>query len=147
MQKRCIKCQQIKPLEEYYKHPRCLDGHSNKCKSCTREHVKAHYHDPEVYPRITEYERKRARDPVRRAKRRIYMARHRANFPGKWKARYAVDNAIRDGRLTKQPCEVCGSLKVEGHHSDYRKKLDVRWFCRKHHSNLHMELAGKIASA
>lgn len=40
---------------------------------------------------------------------------------------------VKRGKIVKMPCEVCGSLKVEAHHEDYNKPLEVRWFCRKHH--------------
>lgn len=39
----------------------------------------------------------------------------------------------RRGKLVPQPCEVCGSAEVEKHHDDYRKPLQVTWFCRQHH--------------
>jgi hypothetical protein len=41
------------------------------------------------------------------------------------------------GKLIRQPCEVCGSKKVEAHHDDYTKPLDVRWLCKKHHAEHH----------
>lgn len=53
------------------------------------------------------------------------------------KANQAVNNAIRDGRLTRQPCEVCGAQKAQAHHEDYSKPLDVRWLCTKHHAEWH----------
>ena len=31
----------------------------------------------------------------------------------------------RDGRLIRQPCEVCGEVKSQAHHGDYGKPLDV----------------------
>lgn len=52
-------------------------------------------------------------------------------------AHVAVGNAIRDGKLKKKPCEVCGSIKVEAHHDDYSKPLKVRWLCIKHHNHHH----------
>ena len=55
----------------------------------------------------------------------------------KFKARYTMGNAIRDGRLKRGVCEVCGNTHVDGHHDDYSKPLDVRWLCRKHHYELH----------
>lgn len=59
---------------------------------------------------------------------------HRAKNPLKYKARTAVGNAVRDGRLIKGPCEVCGTTKrVQAHHHDYSKPLDVRWLCFQHH--------------
>jgi hypothetical protein len=52
--------------------------------------------------------------------------------------RYALVYQTR-GKLTKKPCEVCGSELVEMHHEDYSKPLEVRWLCRKHHLELHVK--------
>ncbi len=46
---------------------------------------------------------------------------------------------FKRGKLIRQPCEMCGSEESQMHHSDYSKPLDVRWFCRVHHLNLHKE--------
>ena len=59
-----------------------------------------------------------------------------ARNPEKRSAQVAVSNAIRDGRLERQPCEVCGE-KAQAHHDDYSKPLDVRWLCPIHHGALH----------
>lgn len=57
--------------------------------------------------------------------------------PEKIRAQQLAGNAIRDGRLLKEPCEVCGNERVDAHHDDYSKPLDVRWLCRKHHMQHH----------
>ena len=44
---------------------------------------------------------------------------------------------IKMGKLISKPCEVCGDLKVDAHHDDYAKPLDVRWLCKKHHREHH----------
>ncbi len=66
-------------------------------------------------------------------------ARARANWiaknPEKRRAQVAVGNAIRDGRLEKKPCEFCGEIKVEAHHHDYSRPLDVVWLCKAHHGH------------
>lgn len=78
--------------------------------------------------------------------RERYPERHRAkaiqrtaNYP---KARYAIDavrNALKRGRLKRQPCEVegCGKRYTHGHHDDYDKPLEVRWLCPVHHTEWH----------
>jgi hypothetical protein len=58
------------------------------------------------------------------------------NHPEKRKARNMVSNAIRNGKLKRQLCEVCGE-KAHAHHEDYSKPLDVRWLCPTHHMRLH----------
>jgi len=60
----------------------------------------------------------------------------RAN-PKKYAAHIAVQRALGQGKLSKQPCEVCGEPKVDAHHDDYSKPLKVRWLCRTHHTRLH----------
>ena len=59
----------------------------------------------------------------------------RLRWPEKYRARTKVGNAIRDGRLIRKPCEVCGQ-KAHAHHEDYSKPLDVRWFCPLHHHGI-----------
>ena len=58
------------------------------------------------------------------------------------KAAYQIfKNAIKTGRLEKQPCERCGSaVRVHGHHDDYYKPLEVRWLCPKCHMERHREM-------
>ncbi len=56
------------------------------------------------------------------------------------RAHAAVAVAIRKGRLTKQPCAVCGSLNAHAHHEDYSKPLDVMWLCPAHHNARHRAL-------
>ena len=66
-------------------------------------------------------------------KRTEYSRTWRQKNPEKYKAQNAVNNAIRDRKLTKGTCEECGSEEVEAHHDDYSKPLEVRWLCVKHH--------------
>lgn len=116
------------------------DGHLGKCKACTKLDVANRYRDPISLERIREYEKKRFKDPRRKAFIKKYRLQRNENFPGKTKARAKVSNAVRDGRLIKKPCEICGEKKVQAHHDDYRKYLEVRWLCFKHHRNQHNQL-------
>ncbi len=66
--------------------------------------------------------------------------RYRATEAGqiKNKAREKTRTALRSGKLERLPCEVCGSTdKVESHHPDYSKPLEVLWLCKEHHAQAH----------
>lgn len=65
-------------------------------------------------------------------------------YPERNKANIALSNAIRDGRVARDPCHCCGAAEVEGHHADYSKPLDVTWLCIEHHNQLHNEHAAHL---
>lgn len=50
-------------------------------------------------------------------------------------ARRQLTQAIKKGILIRESC-YCGEIKVEGHHPDYSKPLEVIWACKKHHAML-----------
>lgn len=131
--KPCMKCGLVLELDQFYKHPQMGDGHLNKCKDCTRADVAANY--ARRREQYAKYERRRFQHPDRKAKVAVYRQNLRRANPLKAKAWNAVSNAIRDGRLTRPPaCSVCGKVgKVQAHHHDYSKPLDVIWECFKCH--------------
>lgn len=125
------------------------DGYLNFCKKCVCGRVRS-YRTANL-DRIRAYDRKRGMTEERRERVRQYLRDNpeiRAKALAAWVKRHphqvrasvAVNNAVRDGRLTKQPCEVCGDPKVEGHHDDYSRPLAVRWLCDTHHKEHHRNL-------
>jgi len=111
------------------------DGHLNKCKKCTKNDVNKHR--KENIDKIREYDRNRFQnDSDRRAYSYARAKTDRIKFPEKYKARTAVSNAIRDKKLKKMPCCVCGSEKSQAHHEDYSRPLDVIWLCVIHHAEI-----------
>lgn len=128
MMKTCFKCGVEQPLDDFYKHPAMAGGHLNKCKSCTKSDVKADYRaNPQAH---SEYDRKREQTPERKAQKADAQRRYRAANRIKSHARGMVDAAIRLGKLVPGSCHDCGTTeKIEGHHEDYAKPLDVIWLC------------------
>jgi ribosomal protein S27AE len=61
--------------------------------------------------------------------------------PDRYKAHNAVSNALRDGKLTRGPCENCGAPRAHAHHDDYSKPLEVRWLCSTCHGIEHRRIA------
>lgn len=72
--------------------------------------------------------------------KREAVERSRRRHPERESARRAVHSAVRRGDLVKAPCH-CGEIKVEGHHPNYSKPLEVIWLCRQHHAELHRRAA------
>jgi len=131
----CFKCGGEKDLDDFYKHPKMADGHLNKCKECTRADAAMNYaDDPEKHKA---YDRNRQQIPERRAKKIQYQARRRTLHRDRYRANQILGNAVRDGRVIRMPCEVCGDTKSEAHHDDYSFPLLVRRLCFKHHRKLH----------
>lgn len=127
--------------------PRTCDcGTCKKCKH--RIYIKARYdamsteerrewiarRDPE---KVRASELRRTMTPERQVHLRAQTVKTRRRNPLKYKARTAVSNAIRDGRLERGSCEQADggacSGPVQAHHDDYSRPLDVRWLCRGHH--------------
>lgn len=127
----CMKCGLEKHLSDFYKHPEMTDGHVNKCKACNKKDVTKNRKDKIEYYR--EYDRKRGNRQGYE-----YTKEYRKKNPEKYNAHKAVGNAIRDGKLKKKPCEICGTTKyLVAHHEDYSKPLDVIWLCSAHHKWIH----------
>jgi hypothetical protein len=138
--KKCPYCGLIKTLENFKKDNRRSDGRATECKSCHNK-------------KYSEYN-KRTR-PIHwsrlynwRCKNREHVNKQALGYQqtpqGKIRksARDKVYNAIKTGKLLKQPCEVCGkSLEIaktaHAHHEDYNKPLEVIWLCRTHHAERH----------
>lgn len=109
------------------------ETHKEKC----RAQFKAYYATHKEHKRATTLEWRKRNPELVRAMRRRAVARYRRRYPEKAHAHDTLCRAIQRGVIVKQPCVVCGSIKAEGHHSDYTKPLDVIWLCRKHHRDIH----------
>ena len=45
--------------------------------------------------------------------------------------------AIKNGKIKRSACVVCGRKNAYGHHQDYKKPYDVIWLCPIHHKLIH----------
>ena len=135
--KTCFKCGELKPLESYYRHSCMADGHLNKCISCTRKDVMDHR--LKNLDRIRQYDRDRYQTNDKRKEQ--YNSLRFRRPPEHIRANYALGNAIRDGRVIRaEACWHCGSTeRIEGHHVDYSRPLDVVWLCRSCHCKAHRQ--------
>lgn len=117
--KTCFKCGKTKPLSDFYTHKQMADGHLGKCKDCTRADTR---NRERTNPKSVLQSR---------------LATH-SKAPTKRNACRVVDAALRAGELEKSHnCALCNcpdtEKRIEAHHYDYSKPLDVTWLCPECH--------------
>lgn len=137
----CTTCGESKGSDQFY-------ARGARYKTCT---IKAVKRRSLTNPKVQEYDRARAKRPDRVARASSVTKRWREKHPEAYRAQNAVNNAIRDGKLERGPCSICGTSKhVHGHHKDYSRPLDVTWLCAKCHQRIHAtfpELGGHYQEA
>ncbi len=156
--KRCCRCGLTKAVREFYRHSGHADGLRSECNVCNLKAVKAYQQSPrgqakrQAYngsapgraagaryrrsPRGKAVKAHYNRSPNGKAVQARADRQHRYWYPDKINARKAVDHALQTGRLTREPCEVCGAEPAQGHHDDYSKPLEPRWLCVRCHNKL-----------
>lgn len=114
------------------KHENDFYANDTTCKDCRKARVKQN--------RLAKIDYYRAYDRLRGNRQGYeYTREYRKANRNKYNAHKIVGNALRDNKLERLPCEVCGTTtRVHGHHDDYAKPLDVRWLCAAHHRQWHM---------
>jgi len=139
----CPKCLTVKPLFDFYQRPGYGCGFSSWCKACTLNQQKQRLQVLKQNPEWVSRQREIARN---------YMAKHPEKWnkhnPG-WKrgklskervAAYHRANEAEARGILVNPgaCEVCGrsGTRLEKHHEDYSKPLEVKWLCRACHAFL-----------
>ncbi len=142
MKKTCSRCDVEKDISLFQIRKASKDGYTAACKACLSSYDKARANNASRVKAREEYAKSDRGIAAGVAARQRYIDRN----PVKRKAHIIVGNAIRDGKLHKQPCEECGNSKVHAHHDDYAKPLNVRWLCPAHHSQWH-EVNGDAANA
>jgi len=153
--KKCITCKEEQDLGKF--SLRKTGRPVSECKSCSAKRSNKWYKDNrEKSIEIRKRANERNRTPEERAKsnkrqkewckKNPEKVRARINtydrkYPEKKLARQTVMWALRLGVLIKpNSCERCkNEIKLEAHHHDYSKPLEVNWFCRLCHAQLHFE--------
>ena len=131
--KKCNSCGEAKEAGSFQKRMASQDFLTASCKVCLKERDRIRDQSSERKAMKKAYSlTDGGREAGNRAKRK-YSENHlicRA-------AHCLVGNSIRDGKITREPCESCGAAIAQAHHDDYAKPLDIRWLCPTCHTEWH----------
>ena len=138
----CRTCSTNKPISEFY--VRENGKRRNECKRCwIRRTVERDRGSSERRCYKTEWARSRPRTKTVKspAKSRESYLR---NLP-KYRARQRVRTAVRNGSIVKpEACPRCARpttpSKMQAHHRDYSKPLEVEWMCSGCHGLQHLKV-------
>jgi hypothetical protein len=139
--KRCFRCGEVKPSNEFYCHAAMADGHLGKCKDCTRADVAAHR--KRNIDKIRAYDRSRAKRTETKARISMTVKAWRKSHPEGHRAQCAANNALRDGRISRAPerCPRCSRQReLVKHHPDYSQPLLIEWMYQACHKQEHETL-------
>ena len=156
--KTCFKCNEERPLSEFYKHKMMADGHLNKCKACAKQDARSHRE--QNLERVQDYDRARGMLP-HRVKARAEYAKTDAYKASQSKANAKYRDNNKDKRRTVKL--ACQRSRDAGKHSRTppwltkedkaaikSKYAEARWMTArtgiKHHVDHIVPLLGKQAS-
>ena len=134
--KRCCVCGSEKQLDAFNRNSKSRDGRDSRCRDCARERQREYrLKNPN---KQREWEQRAGE--AARLKRVERNRRWREENKEKRRAQLKLSKAIERGVITRPDiCERCHARarRIEGHHFDYSKPLEVEWLCttchRLHH--------------
>lgn len=149
--KKCVKCGQEKKITAYGKNKASKDGLHYACKECVNAASRAYFesHREQVLQKNKE---KGAEVRARFAEKHgaeylnAYQRDYYKHNPSRQRRAYAygqLAQALAKGTVIKShKCEMCSveegnGMKIEAHHKDYLKPLEVMWLCKKCHGKVH----------
>lgn len=127
--KKCIRCGELKPLSEFYKHPQMADGHLNKCMECAKKDSIRNYDKKIQNPEWAEKETQRAKEKYHRL-----GYKNKKRTPNSRKITLIDRSAKAISRTRARGHNVGGK---ETHHWNYNEPRIIILMPRRVHRRLH----------
>lgn len=133
-EKKCSKCNQVKPLTEFYKNNQMKDGLFGKCRACCKSYTKKYR---ELKAKDPEWVFKEA-ERQRRVKRESYSRNAVKVYQKEWQTKYNNLNPMKvKAKSASQHIEVGEGL--ERHHWSYKEEhwKDIFPLSKSDHMKIH----------
>lgn len=117
---RCSQCGVIKPLTEFHARKDSKSGRRTDCRKCRYERNRYYYSTDQGKKIVSEQSKRRWK------RNKLVVA-----------ARNLVNSLILRGKISKEPCKICGSSSSQVHHPNYAEPLRIEWLCHQHHMEVH----------
>lgn len=146
--KTCTRCKELKQFDQFGPDTRVKDGRRSACRACVAAYNRKKYAASKEYrerskAKATNWakENPERTKEIRNEHGRKNYEKRKEHYSIVFEATKRLNNAVRDGKIIKP--EVCCidsqqcRGRLEAHHDDYSKPLDVIWFCTAHHKQWH----------
>lgn len=135
--KKCAECGRELALTEFNKNRNSKDGHQDRCRECFSRYNR------ERYLKNREKTKRMVKEYKEANPRKVFETRMKSfsKNPSEERLRKLVQAAMKCGELVNPGvCSGCGCTseerRIEAHHYDYSKPLDVIWVCTPCHRQL-----------
>lgn len=150
----CSKCKVKKSYDEFYRDSTAKDGYNSICKLCrlkwdrerrkndprwvAKRKLQNHLYHIENREEISKRKKKWVESLEGKISHRMSTRKWKRKNNTKVKAHSAIERAVKKGVLVPpKHCEICKSThRIEAHHPDYRRVLDVIWLCKHCHEKM-----------
>lgn len=160
LKKKCTKCAETKSIALFYKQKKGLLGRTAECKDCRKKRTQKWTDENREKKNFTARKNyipgKRAKyNEIWRKENPEYFKQYYKqnkkirlecnkrfwkNHPERYKQFCIYQNARNKGILINpNQCQLCGTkeMKIQAHHFDYSKPLQVTWICLECHKEIH----------
>ena len=149
--KRCTKCGIAQSLDAFSpRHDGRFGGYYPQCRACRRAALRAHRarNQEDAHGKARVYARALYRKHAATFGARV--AQWKLAHPDRRRAQLRLKKAIESGLVQKlEACSRCATtkLRIEAHHEDYSRPLQVEWLCKPCHIRADRERRKREAAA
>ncbi len=105
------------------------------CSECAKIKLRMDFNGESKYCRLCTKKRRTQSAINRSDYKRLYNKTDKGKLI--WHCKQIIYHMKKLGLIIPRNCEICGAIKVQAHHDNYKEPLKVRFLCNKCHREWH----------